>query len=91
MIYLTELVSADKYNEFAFFYQNKVSNIRCYILVIYPALPHILMKSQFSPVISKDLEEILHQLKSWISLLHLIPTKVFKSVSHCLTNHLENI
>lgn len=56
MIYLTELVSADKYNEFAFFYQNKVSNIRCYILVIYRALPHILMKSQFSPVISKVLD-----------------------------------
>lgn len=80
MIYLTELVSADKYNEFAFFYQSKVSNIRCYILVIYLALPHILMKSQFSSFISKDLEEILHQLKTWISLFQSI--QICISLSH---------
>lgn len=47
--------------------------------------------STFSPVDFKDLEEIKHQLKSCTSLLHPIPTKLSKSVSHCFTNHLVNI
>lgn len=52
------------------------------IPVIYPVLPHILIK--WLP----EAQEVIHQLKS---LLDLIPTKLFKSVSHYFTNNLVNM
>lgn len=91
-----ELLSTTKCDEFAVFFQEKVSHIRDNILVnssntSSPTSPShqiivISSMSTFSPVNSTDLEEVIQRLKSSTSSLDSIPTKLFKSVYHCFKN-----
>ncbi len=88
----SEMLSDSKCNEFAFFFSEKINDIRkmigtsssyAEVIQIRPQFQKEVTMSLFEANYSKILEEIVQYLKSSTCYLDTLPTSFFKSVLKC--------
>lgn len=95
-----ELLSVNKCNEFATFFNDKIQSIRQiinssisnnYMLPLYPNRDNIINMTQFENINHKTLEETVLHLKPSSCCLDILPTNLFKNVFNCLATELLQI
>ncbi len=94
-----ELHSSEKCNKFASYFKSKIINIRNKIMASAGASDlssstqchTAITLSNFAPIQSYELQEVVQQLSSATCALDPMPTKLFKSVLNCLVNDVLEI